>query len=364
MPKPLSPYSSSRRSNGTPKVSLADQLDTQRRTVDFDTFDITVQQLIGMVEREEIDIAPVFQRQFRWDLVRCSQLVESLFLGIPVPSLFMAANTDSTWELVDGVQRLSTLIKFAGPIEVRDRIRVGEALVLQGLEKLTAFEGQTYETLPKTLKLHFELRPIKVVTLSDKSDKAVRFDLFERLNTGGIELTDQEVRDCVYRGKFSKFLEKLSRDENFKRVVKLTQKQESDGTREECVLRFFAFFDRYRDFEHSVREFLNSYMSDATQKFDFSRGESLFTETFEELARVLHDGIRRPNKRSTTPLNLFEGVAVGAALAVARAGLLRRAGVNKWLGSDDLLKFTTQATNDKRNVLGRIEFCRDRFLGK
>jgi Protein of unknown function DUF262 len=85
---------------------LAEQLQQHRRTVDFDTFDIIIQQLLSMVQTKAIDIAPVYQRQFRWGPARSSQLIESFFLGIPVPSLFMATNKDGTWELVDGVQRL------------------------------------------------------------------------------------------------------------------------------------------------------------------------------------------------------------------------------------------------------------------
>jgi hypothetical protein len=364
MPK-LAPYSRKSGSNGEDeKLSLDEQLSRLRRTVDFDTFDISIQQLIGMAERKEIDIAPAFQRQFRWDHVRCSQLIESFFLGIPVPSLFMAANeNDSTWELVDGLQRLSTLIKFAGPPQVRDRLKLGEALHLQGLEKLTSFEGKTFETLPKTLRLHFELRPVKVVTLSDKSDKAVRFDLFERLNTGGIALSAQEVRDCVYRGAFSQLLETLARDQNFKKVVRLNSKQEMDGTREECVLRFFAFFDRYLDFEHSVKSFLNTYMEDAAKQFRADRGEKLFKATFLQLANALPEGISRLKGKKTTPLNLFEGVAVGAALVIDKGDKIK-GDIKTWIGSDDLLQYTTQSTNDRKNVRGRIEVCRDRFRGK
>src|ERR1035441_5152231 len=94
--------------------NLMDQLEKQRRQVDFDTYDILVQQLIAMVESGAIDVAPVYQRQFRWDNSKRARLVESVFLGVPVPSLFMATNRDATWELVDGVQRLSTLIQYAG----------------------------------------------------------------------------------------------------------------------------------------------------------------------------------------------------------------------------------------------------------
>src|SRR5437870_12516973 len=98
------------KSEGIP--DLQTQLNEQRRKVDFDSYDITVQQLLIMVESGAINVAPVYQRQYRWDSIRQSRFIESIFLGIPIPSLFMAANADGTWELVDGVQRLSTLVHF------------------------------------------------------------------------------------------------------------------------------------------------------------------------------------------------------------------------------------------------------------
>ena len=162
------------------RTKLASQLQKQRRTVDFDTFDIHVKQIISMIKEKVIDIAPSYQRQFRWDMVRRSQLVESLFLGIPVPSVFMATNADGTWELVDGVQRLSTLVHFAGDTELRERLKIPAApLRLNGLEKLELFNNHTFDELSKPIQTQFELRPIKVITLSDKSDRIIRFDLFE-----------------------------------------------------------------------------------------------------------------------------------------------------------------------------------------
>ncbi len=168
---------------------LTRQLGEQRRTVDFDTFDIQMQELLRQLYDGQISVAPVYQRHFRWDDTRCSQLIESLALGIPIPNLFMATNPDNNWEVVDGVQRLSTVVKFAGSADLRKKLNVGEQLVLQGLEKLDQFNGLTFDQLPPHLQQHIRTRPLKVVTLNDKSDKRLRIDLFERLNTGGIVLT-------------------------------------------------------------------------------------------------------------------------------------------------------------------------------
>jgi hypothetical protein len=345
-------------------AKLAQQLGEQRRTVDFDSFDIQLQELLRMLEDGQISVAPAYQRQFRWDNARCSQLMESLMLGIPIPNLFMATNADNTWEVVDGVQRLSAIVKFAGKKELREKLKLNDGLALEDLQKIDKFNGMTFSELPPNIQQHLRTRPLKVVTLNDKSDTVVRFDLFERLNTGGISLTKQEIRDCVYQGDFADKLDELGKTKDFRTVVKLTSKQERDGTLEECVLRFFAFLDRYKKFDHSVTDFLNGYMKSASKSFDYATREKEFRLVFKELAKAFPKGIKRPGGQSRTPLNLYEGVAVGAALAIRKNGSLDTSGLNKWMASEPLRKTTTGATNDRKAVLGRIEFCRDRFLGK
>lgn len=218
------------------------QLADQRRKVDFDTYDVTVEELVRRVEKNRIEIAPVYQRQFRWDPTRQSRLLESLMLGIPVPPLFMATNLmpdqKNQWEVVDGLQRLLTLVNFIGGVEARDAARLKDTplLRLTKLEKLSALDGMTFRELPEDIRTSLEDRPVKVIVLNDKSDLQVRFDLFERLNTGGVALTDQEVRECVYRGPFMDMLSALARDEKFKKVVHLPQANWKDGTPEDYLL--------------------------------------------------------------------------------------------------------------------------------
>lgn len=343
---------------------LSHQLTKQRRTVDFDTFDIQLQELLSMLDDGQISISPAYQRQFRWNDERCSELIESLMLGIPIPNLFMATNDDNTWETVDGVQRLSAIVKFAGNETLRDKLGVGNALVLNGLEKISAFNGVTYDTLPPTIQRLVKTRPLRVVTLNDKSDKIVRFDLFERLNTGGVLLTNQEIRGCVFHGRFADKLDELAKIKDFRTVVRVSTRKKNDGTLEECVLRFFAFLDRYKKFDHSVVEFLNDYMEKASERFDYGPREEEFRRVFGELAKVFRHGISRTSGRGVTPLNLYEGVAVGAALALRENGELVTTDIGKWLNSDELRQFTTGGTNNRFAVRGRIEFCRDRFAGK
>lgn len=344
--------------------ALIDQLESQRRKVDFDTYDIIVEQLVSMVETSSIDVAPVYQRQFRWDNIKRCHLIESVFLGVPIPSLFMATNRDGSWELVDGVQRLSSIVQYAGSASARNALNLKAPLVLTELEKLSEFNGLAFTDLPKSLQLQFLRRPIKVITLSDKSDLIVRFDLFERLNTGGVALSNQEIRSCIFRGSFSDFIVRLAKNENFSSTVLLTKTQQNDGTQEEFVLRFFAFLNNYKNFDHSVVEFLNDYMRDATKSFNYSAGEKIFEDTFSQLKKVFPNGITRTPTRKITPVNLFEGVAVGAAFALQKKEKLSANQVRRWIQSEELKKVTTGATNSPKVVAVRIEYCRDKFLGE
>lgn len=348
----------------TTEVELSNLLDQQKRKVDFNNYDFSVKELISMVSDGIIDIAPEYQRQFRWDTKRQSTLIESLFLGIPIPNLFMATNPNGTWEVIDGVQRITTMIHFMSNQEAKRKagIDVDDNLELSDLEKLPLFNGKKFDDLPQQIKLDLMLKPLKVTTLTDKSDKMVRFDLFERLNTGGIRLSPQEIRSCVYRGKFNDFIKKLAKDDNFLSCIKFDQTQLSDGTTEEAVLRFFAFLNNYQNFKSSVVGFLNEYMQKASEKFSYATNEKIFKKTFLELSK-LPNGIASNRKGGRSfRVNFYEGIAVGAALALKEKGAINLDNFYKWIEEPEFIGATTGATNTPNRVRTRIEFSKEQFL--
>lgn len=341
------------------------ELTEQRRKVDFDSYDVTVDELLRRVSKHRIDIAPVYQRQFRWDRARQSRLIESVMLGIPIPPLFMATNRtpdqQDKWEVVDGLQRLLTLVNFAGNPDNRTAARLSDApLRLAELEKLTTFEDASFEDLPQDIRTALEDRPLKVIVLNDKSDLQVRFDLFERLNTGGVSLTPQEIRECVFRGDFIDLLGELTESATFKTVVVLPDSKWRDGTPQDFALRFFAFLEKYNTFEHSVKDFLNDFASEASKVPNTDARRETFASTFRFLASSFPQGVR--SRKGATPVNLFEAVSVGAALALRQAPNLHPVPNPEWLHSPELRHLVTGATNSRPRVTGRIEFCRDRFL--
>lgn len=340
---------------------IQSQLDGERRMVSFDSYDMTVRQILEMFEEEAIYVPPDYQRQFVWDAARESQLIESIFLGIPVPSLFMATNSDSTWEIVDGVQRLSTIAHFMSEKDgIQTKINREDPLALTGIEKLSEMDGLTFAQLSKPLRLLLQTRPIRVTVLNDKSDLSVRFDLFERLNTGGVSLTNQEIRNCIFRGKFNDEIKKLAKNADFCTAVRLKESDLKNGTPEEYVLRFFAYLDDRDSFEHSVKGFLNDYMRANSAKGVSTARQKLFRDTMSVLAKAFPNGITR-GQASTTSAVLYEALAVGSAEAIKAKKKVTGSKLRS-LASDSKLKaFSTGATNSRKMLAGRIDYVANYF---
>jgi len=347
-------------------MTIQEQLDKNRRTVSFDNYDITVRQLYLMVAEKQIALQPEYQRHFVWDETRQSNLIESVFLGIPIPNLFMATNKDSSWEVVDGLQRLTTIVNFIGDDSTRLRTNSkSQKLKLSGLEKMSSMNGNFFEDLPMSVQQMFYTRPIRITVLNDKSDFNVRFDLFERLNTGGVTLHPHEIRNCVYIGEFKNFIVECNNNQNFISSVKMTESSERNGNREELVLKFFAYYEERNEFDHSVKEFLNQYMEKKTKRFDNKALlKELFDETFRVVNHLLPNGIVRGNRVNITPLVLYEAISIGIAdlIHTRQTQNLTTERLQHLLNNEVLKNLTTGATNSRNKLNGRIEYVKNHIL--
>jgi uncharacterized protein with ParB-like and HNH nuclease domain len=343
-------------------IKIQEQINKNRRSVGFDSYDISVRQLYDMVVEGMIDIAPEYQRHFVWNDIRQSQLIESLLLGIPVPNIFMATNKDSTWEVIDGLQRMTTIINFIGEHEIIKKVNPScHKLTLKGLYKLDSINELKFESMPKSLQLMFLTRPIRVTVLNDKSDFDLRYDLFERLNTGGITLHPQEIRNCVFLGYFNDFIKECAAYPLFKQVVKIP-KTEGQSNLEELVLKFFAYYESRQEFIHSVNGFLNQYMEKKTKSFkedEKKRFKEIFSRTFSILAENLPHGIVRSNRKNITPLILFEAISLGVAQAIEQGFSINATSLIELLDDDHLKKLTTGATNSRSRLSQRINYVTD-----
>lgn len=340
-------------------AGLQTQLEDQRRLVDVDHFDITVRELVRMATEGEIRRAPVYQRKFRWDEPTECRLIESILLGLPVPSFFMATNPDGTWEVVDGLQRISTLMHFVAlPDDAwLDDIGKDAPLRLDELEKLSDFNGLSYEDLPTPIQLAFGKRGLRVTALSDKSNIEARFEVFERLNTGGVALTPQEVRSCIFQGTFTEMLRELAQNPDFVMLTKLQKVHQENATREELVLKFFAYLNDRDQFDGAVTSFLTKYMARASDDFDEADGRDLFATTVAALIGVTNGPFLRRGY-ANTPLNQFESamVAVGDLIRESQPIATPPAA---WTNDAEWIASSTKGTNTRPMLARRIARARE-----
>jgi hypothetical protein len=220
------------------------------------------------------------------------------------------------------------------------------------LRELTAFNGLTFEELPPSVQLNFTKRGMGVTALSDKSDRATRYETFERLNRGALALSPQEIRSCVYEGGFNALLRELAEWQPFHDLVKLQRADEANATREELVLKFFAYLNNRDHFRGAVDEFLTDYMESASADFDHAGGRALFKKVVNELTTIGPVPFLR-SRTSVTPKIELEAVMVAAAEVLESHGrlALQPAG---WLDDPELVEASTGATNTRKKLRDRV----------
>jgi Protein of unknown function DUF262 len=331
------------------------ELNRERRKVDVDTNNFSIRELLRMMNEGELNIAPAYQRKFRWSVETESALIESVLLGLPVPSIFVATNEGFQWEVVDGLQRLSTMLHFLEPSDsALERIERKEALTLTGLTKLNSLNGKKFVDIPRSLQIYFGRQPLQVTALTDKSDSGIRYDLFERLNRGAVALSEQEVRACLFRGPFNEMLEVIAAMPSYRQIVLVSDEKTNDGTLEEVVLKYFAYSLRRTSFNGRIKQFLNEFMNESKTSFDTEKGKNEFEAVINELHRVLNG---KPYKRSNygvTPLVQLE------ASLVAIGDILREGGTvgtptADWVDDQELMQASMGGTNSRSMLLKRIE---------
>lgn len=205
--------------------------------IDVVTRSMTVDLLLSRTASGMIDLQPDFQRRWGvWDIKRQSRLIESLLLRIPLPVLYAAEDDDERWEIVDGIQRLSTIARFINP-----EIVGGKPLILSGLEYLSDYDGKDFQGLGSRLQLRLRESELIIHLIRKGTPPAVKFNIFARINTGGVSLSPQELRHAIIPGKARDLLESWAGHASFLNATDGSVRPIRMDDRE-LVLRFIAFY--------------------------------------------------------------------------------------------------------------------------
>jgi hypothetical protein len=323
----------------------------EQRAVDFDTKEFTVELIVQKFKREDIFI-PFYQRGFVWKIPRQSKFIESVILGLPIPFLFAADTDDGRIEIIDGSQRIQTLQAF-----------IDNELTLEKLEKLDKLNGFKFQDLPKAQQRKFENKSLRMIQLSDKADDKVRFNIFERINTGSENMKNMEKRKGAYAGEFYNLLTECTSCPVFIKLCPISQKQKIRGEAEELVLRFFAYSEDYLLFKHDVSDFLNEYMKKKADNFDKAALKQKFTQMIDFVERYFPYGFVKNPTSNQVPRVRFEAISVGVYLALKKKPNLKPKSMD-WLDSEEFkYHTTTHASNSAPRLRGRVECVRDALLG-
>ena len=226
-------------------MSLQEEISLKSSQIYRESYQMSLGELINLYKDAELDIHPEFQRVFRWSNYQKTKLIESIMLNIPIPPIFVSQNEEGVWDVIDGVQRLSTIFEFVGVLK-NEKEEVLPSLTLQKTDYLPSFEKVQWENIDpqysftKEQQLSFKRSRIDVIIMKKESDPKAKYELFQRLNTGGSKLSDQEVRNCLMimtKRKFYDFVLELSESEDYKNCLPISERLIDEQYRMELLLR-------------------------------------------------------------------------------------------------------------------------------
>lgn len=240
--------------NQSEEISSVNFLEKKQRELLTSTLDYNLEGLTNLISERVIDLAPKYQRRFRWDDVRKSKLIESFLMNVPVPPIFLNEDDFGKYSVIDGKQRLSAIHEF-----------MTGKLTLKGLQVFKDLNDLNYFDLPIQFQNSLKIRAtVRAIIILRQSDKDIKYEVFQRLNTGGVKLNAQEIRNSAFPGILNDKILELSEDKVFHKIMGIKSKTKSRIYQEmkdaELVLRFFALKDSFKIYSGGLKNILDNYL--------------------------------------------------------------------------------------------------------
>lgn len=251
------------------------------RRITTQAYDKSVADIVRMINDKDILLDPEYQRNYVWDNKKASMLIESIILNVPIPVIYVSQEDDDSWSVIDGLQRLYSLKRF-----------FDGKFKLRGLEILSDLNKSDIKSLnPKALRM-LKNGLLRVIMITHDSNEEIKYDVFMRLNTGSVHLTEQELRNCLYRGSLNKFLKEMVQNATWLQLMGLKEPHRRMADRE-TALRFFAIWkcwnattESLNGYKGRMKAFLNTFMNDYK---DIKQQEALeWKQTFEETVNKVY----------------------------------------------------------------------------
>lgn len=326
---------------------MEEQITRMQKSIKYDLRSFSNHELIRMFRNNDLYI-PSYQRNFVWDTNSKSKFIETMIIGLPTSLLFFAETDDGRTEIIDGVQRISTLEAFSN-----------EDLILSNLEVLTCLNDSRFSDLSSFQQRKFLSRAISAITLYPETGLEQRLEIFSRINASGVSINAMEMRMAWHPGPFIDFIKSCSNSKLFWDLFPLSELMRTRGEAEELLLRFFALSDDLNEFNDSLNSLLSNYLEKHKTKFDKKRLEMELEATLLFIARFLRSLFASKRRISRT---LFESITVGVNLALREQPNLIPSNL-EWIDSEEFSRLLkSHAIQNRKRVKERILFVKDSLL--
>ncbi len=320
--------------------NLLKELSEGRKEIKTDSYSMSIGELLNLYTEGELQLDPAYQRLFRWSDEQKSNFIESILLGIPIPPIFVAQKEGGKWSVVDGVQRISSILQLTG--DLKDK----KALTLTTTRKLPSLEGFTWQTLPDDIKRILKRSKFGINIILTENSIQAQYELFQRLNTGGLHLEPQEIRNCLIIMLSEPFYEKineLKNYSNYKSTLPLSEEKFKIEHHMELILRYFIAKNgktKFEDYKVSYTH-LSEFIDKETvkliedQSFRIDSEISLFKKVFDLLNETLGaDSFKKYNEAR----DRFEGSFVESSFEAIVPGIANNFEKSKSIPKDKLVE--------------------------
>jgi hypothetical protein len=382
----LSLFPTYKPTRSTAEIDAAEkQISTQLKDVRYIVreypVEVVVQKYLKGRKTDQNEVyVPDYQRELIWPERHKSRFIESLLIGLPIPFLFVADVGDEEdpdksgrLEIVDGVQRIRTLADF-----------MTGNLTLSNLDRLNKLNGFRFFDLHPSRQRRFRRATLRLIELTEAVTEDVRREMFDRINSGSVKLEAVEVRRGMEPGQFLELVTSLAADPLLRQLAPISEGLQKRFEYEELVTRFFAFLNHYQDYGLGeegkvVANFLLSYVRNTNKLLEQPGGDAIIESMRDEWTTMLGfvrdyfpDGFKKRGPGRKVPRVRFEAISVGTGLAIRSLKEdgdddiddLKTEEILDWLESSEFKEWTTSdASNNRANLVGRLEFVRNKLLG-
>lgn len=304
-----------------------------------------------MFDDGDIVTDPDYQRDFVYTQKQSSKLIESMLIGIPIPTVYLCQENDETWSVIDGQQRITSFVFY-----------LENKFPLSGLTELKELNGLYFKDMDKPLQKKLKSSSLNAICILKESQE-LKYEIFARLNQGAISLKPQELRNCIYRGSYNKMLEELSGN---KYLPVLFHDENKRKQYQERILRFFALRN-FTEYKSSIMKTMNDYMSvhQNADESEISDCKAMFNKTIDIIKQILGDSaFFAVNREDGKVIGRFSGSVYDSIIIpfsffnnhdlMAHADEIRKAIEDLKLNNEQYREDTYVATGSRKRVLGRI----------